>query len=88
LIILAIVGGTVALILTSQFVTWTGSNAWKISALQGRYFIPIAPLVFLLLYNTRFTWRLARERVHRLLIAFAAGSLAYTLLIVYRRFYA
>ena len=88
LIILAIVAGTVALILTSQFVTWTGSNAWKISALQGRYFIPIAPLVFLLLYNTRFTWRLARERVHRLLIAFAAGSLAYTLLIVYRRFYA
>jgi len=47
LIILAIVVGTVVLILTSQFFTWTRWNAWAINAVQGRYFIPIAPLVFL-----------------------------------------
>jgi len=87
LIILAIVGGTVVLILTSQFFTWTRSNAWEINAVQGRYFIPIAPLIFLLLSNARFTWRLTTETVNRILIAFATSSLAYTLLIVFRRFY-
>ena len=87
MIILAIVGGTVVLILTSQFFTWTRSNAWEINAVQGRYFIPIAPLIFLLLSNARFTWRLTTETVNRILIAFATSSLAYTLLIVFRRFY-
>ncbi len=73
-VILGIVAVSVVLILTSQFILWSSIAAGTIGRAQGRYFIPIAPLAFLLLRSLRqarpFT-RLVPDRV----FAWTAGAL-------------
>ena len=52
LIILAMFTAGVLLIETGQYLNWTPVGQNYIEGVQGRYFIPYAPLFFLLLYNT------------------------------------
>ncbi len=52
LIILAIFTAGVILIETGLYLTWNPVGQNYIQDVQGRYFIPYAPLFFLLLYNT------------------------------------
>jgi uncharacterized membrane protein len=51
LLILSMVISTIILIYTISYLTWTPVGQNTIDGLQGRYFIPILPLVFLLFYN-------------------------------------
>jgi uncharacterized membrane protein len=44
----------IILIYTLLYLFWTPIDSAEIKGLQGRYFIPIAPLALLLLYNTKF----------------------------------
>ncbi|HYH46461.1 MAG TPA: DUF2142 domain-containing protein [Thermoanaerobaculia bacterium] len=53
LVLLAVVAGTLAAISASQYLTWTPVGAGRIEGLQGRYFIPAAPLVLLLFTRRR-----------------------------------
>jgi Predicted membrane protein (DUF2142) len=48
LVLLAVVAGTLVALSLSQYLTWTPVGADRIEGLQGRYFIPAAPLVLLL----------------------------------------
>lgn len=50
------------LVETSLFVTWTGAGSKLIQGVQGRYFIPILPLVLLLFRNRLFV---ARKNIER-----------------------
>jgi len=52
LIIVAIFIAGVVLIETGQYLIWTPVGQNYIEGVQGRYFIPYAPLLFLFLYNT------------------------------------
>ncbi len=52
LIILTVFITGVILIETGQYLLWTPVGQNYIEGVQGRYFIPYAPLFFLLLYNT------------------------------------
>jgi uncharacterized membrane protein len=53
-VMLALYAGiTSGIIITSQYLTWTPVGAPEIRGIQGRYFIPIAPAFFSLLYNRR-----------------------------------
>ncbi|HAX77072.1 MAG TPA: hypothetical protein DCY88_14855 [Cyanobacteria bacterium UBA11372] len=52
-IILSIVVTNIALIFTLLYITWTALDSDVIQGFQGRYLIPISPLVFLLLYNQK-----------------------------------
>jgi len=52
LIVLAVVG----LIFTSLYIQWTGTTEVAIKGVQGRYFLPILPLVLLLLRKIKNTY--------------------------------
>ncbi|KAF5088916.1 hypothetical protein DSECCO2_31430 [anaerobic digester metagenome] len=53
--IIAITGFIIpfSLILVNLYTSWTPLGANVISGAQGRYFIPIAPMLFLIFYNNR-----------------------------------
>jgi len=53
LLFLLVVIITIVLICTISYLTWTPVGQNTIDGLQGRYFIPILPLVFVLFYNRR-----------------------------------
>ena len=44
----------VAIVFTVQYLQWTVVGKMSIDGVQGRYFIPFAPLLLLLFSNTRF----------------------------------
>lgn len=50
-VVLGVLAASVAMVITSQFVLWTRMTAGSINRAQGRYFIPVATLAFLLLRN-------------------------------------
>lgn len=54
LIILAIVG----LVFTSLYIQWTETEEVTIKGVQGRYFLPVLPLILLLLRKTKNTYRI------------------------------
>ena len=43
----------------SQYVTWTPLGAGLVDGLQGRYFLPVAPVAAILFYNRRLAARAA-----------------------------
>ena len=53
LIFAAIVVGTALIISTLLYLTWSPVGADRVAGIQGRYFIPVAPLFFLLLYDLK-----------------------------------
>jgi Predicted membrane protein (DUF2142) len=55
----AAMGATLVLLSLSQYVTWTPLGAGFVDGLQGRYFLPLAPVAAILLYHRRFGMRLA-----------------------------
>jgi len=54
---MAITAAVLLLLSLSQYVTWTPLGAGFVDGLQGRYFLPVAPVAAILLYNRRFAAR-------------------------------
>lgn len=72
LLILLFAAASVALIWLSMLLSFTSSDALYIGGLQGRYFLPLLPLIFPVLQN-----RLIRgERLVGNLVLYAAGILS------------
>lgn len=83
-----VIGGCTALMLTSLFLTWTSPGAPFIVGLQGRYFIPLSPIFFLLFsglgsgrIKSGGKWR------HFGAVGFVLCSLSYTAVVIVRRYY-
>ncbi|MFZ4523267.1 MAG: DUF2142 domain-containing protein [Bacteroidales bacterium] len=74
----------VCLILLSQHLTWDAVGCDIIYTIQGRYFIPVFPLLFMLLYNAKFSYP---KIVIPLVIAFSFASLSFTSNALYNRYY-
>jgi len=53
----AITGAVLLLLSLSQYVTWTPLGAGFVDGLQGRYFLPVAPVAAILFYNRRLAVR-------------------------------
>jgi uncharacterized membrane protein len=85
LIILGIFGITTLLIFTSTYFFWSRPMAGDINGLQGRYFIPIGPLFFLLFYNRKLSPRI--KHLPRILACCSAISLTIALYEILKRFY-
>jgi uncharacterized membrane protein len=84
ILLLALGLGSVLLLMVIAYLMWNRVGASLIYGLQGRYFIPIAPLLFLPLYN---------RRVHLpawgkgALVLFVVASSLYTLYILLARYW-
>jgi uncharacterized membrane protein len=75
---------TIFLILLSQHLTWDCVGGDIISTIQGRYFIPVFPLLFLLLYNTKINFV---KNIAPIVIIFSFFSLSFTVRTLYKRYY-
>jgi uncharacterized membrane protein len=84
LLIVAVGMGSVLLLVTIAYVMWNDVGSPLIYGLQGRYFIPIAPVLFLPLYNRRL--RLP-DRGKVTLVVFVVVSSLYTLYILLERYW-
>ena len=73
------------LIVTLLYIYWNPVGADKIAGVQGRYFIPMAPLFFLCLYNRRL--RCHSFIKSTVLSVSAVLSLTLALYVFYNRFY-
>ena len=74
----------VGLVLLSQHLTWDCVGGNIIGTIQGRYFIPVFPFLFMLFYNTKFRYT---KMVIPLVILFSFLSLSFTTHILYARYY-
>jgi uncharacterized membrane protein len=72
------------LIILSQSLTWEKVGSDVVSAIQGRYLIPAAPLLFLVFYNSRF--RLQKIAVP-IIILFSLFSLSFTVKTIHKRYF-
>lgn len=72
------------LILLSQHLTWDCVGGDIIATIQGRYFIPIFPLLFMLFYTVRSNHY---KIIVPLIIVFSFVSLSFTINILYTRYY-
>lgn len=77
----------VSVILTSQYVWWTPVAAQRIEGTQGRYFIPLLPMFFLLLRNGGIRVTANERFLARMTLCAAALFLTYSLAVLTSRFY-
>ena len=75
---------TIGLILISQHLSWDCVGGEIIFTIQGRYFIPVFPLLFLLFYNIRLNYS---KLVIPLVIVFSVISLSLTIYTIHQRYY-
>lgn len=80
---------TFSLILISvfavEFITWTPVGQSIIDGIQGRYFIPAAPLFFLLFFNRKYEHNL--KFLNLTVIFFVLLVLIFTLFVLIKRYY-
>jgi uncharacterized membrane protein len=68
-----------------EYITWTQVGNGIIEGVQGRYFIPIAPLLFLLFYNDKI--KINKKEFYWVIIMFLIITLLISLKIIIERFY-
>jgi len=73
-----------SLILLSQHLTWDCVGSDIIATIQGRYFIPVFPLLFMLFYNVKFYYS---KIIIPVVIIFSFLSLTVTINTLYTRYY-
>ena len=85
MIMAAALFASIILICLSQYLTWTPVGRTRIQGIQGRYFIPLSPMIFLLLYNKKIEFNFNLKNFA--IVCFSFFSLIYTLIILMKRFY-
>lgn len=69
------------------YLTWSPIGGDRIAGIQGRYFIPVAPLFFLLFYNQRLRSKFFDRYVHVIVLLTVTFSLIITLGSIISRYY-
>lgn len=85
LVFLLVFAAVCGLVITLMYIYWNPVGAEEMLPLQGRYFIPIAPLFLLCFYNRRLAWHPRSKPI--LFALLTTLSLANTLWVLYYRFY-
>ncbi len=82
-----IIIGTAFLISALLYMAWSPIRGNSVEGIQGRYFIPVAPLLFLLFYNKKVKWNEFEKYAHKIVYATVIISLIITLNTVIKRYY-
>lgn len=85
--LLALFIGNTFILALFFYISYTELRSPTIEGIQGRYLIPLAPLLFLVLCPRRWRIDLSAKRLHWLLIAFLVLTLTITLRVIIRRYY-
>jgi uncharacterized membrane protein len=87
-----IIGGVFALLVyavfTMQYLSYTPIGKRSVDSIQGRYFIPFAPLLLFLFYSRRISFSLEENAIlRRLLIGFVVFAHAASAVLILKRYY-
>ncbi|HKY63448.1 MAG TPA: DUF2142 domain-containing protein [bacterium] len=83
-----ITAGLFLVLCLSQFLTWTPVGIPIIQGLQGRYFLALAPLGFLVFHNRRWAWsESAERRMPWAMLVFSGVPLALSIFRTVTRYY-
>lgn len=85
--IFAITSATTFLISLLAYLSWTPVGQETIEGFQGRYFIPIAPLLFLLFYNTKIILNIRTNKLALVIVCYSLFALTITLSVLINRYY-
>jgi uncharacterized membrane protein len=85
--IFLVLAGTVFLLYLSQYLIWTSVGASTVLGIQGRYFIPVAPLFFLLFYNHRFSFKIPEKTLNSCLFVYLLVALTASWISILDRYY-
>lgn len=77
--------GTFVMIASSLYATWTAYMAPIVEGVQGRYFIPITPLVVFLFYNKKI--KNDFKNLNKLICFYSAWCLSYTIIFIISTYY-
>lgn len=87
LIFLMIIIGTALLISALLYMSWSPIGGDEIEGIQGRYFIPVAPLFFLLFYNQKIRWKSFDRYIPLIVTTAVIFSMVVTINAVFQRYY-
>ncbi|HET6516302.1 MAG TPA: DUF2142 domain-containing protein [Thermodesulfovibrionales bacterium] len=87
IVIFAVLCLNVLVVVTLAYIGWTSVGNETISGVQGRYFIPLSPLLAILLYRRKGFFPVNRTLLGLTAAVFSACSLSLTLYAVLKRFY-
>jgi len=86
-IFVAIIVGTAFVISALLYMSWSPIRGEVIEGIQGRYFIPVAPLFFLLFYNRKLNWKNFNRYADKIVYITVIVSLIITLHSIVKRYY-
>ncbi|AEG17345.1 DUF2142 domain-containing protein [Methanobacterium paludis] len=76
----------VLMIFALEYIAWTPIGQSMVGGVQGRYFVPIAPLIFLLFYNKKIDYDV-KNGLNVFIIIFILIILSFTLFKIITKFY-
>ena len=85
-VIFATVLLSILLVCTLAFIGWAPVGSKSIG-IQGRYFIPLSPLFFLLFHNRKFGLNLQNARLQTAMVCYSLFALTYTVFVIIKRYY-
>lgn len=84
IIMIGVSGITISLIFFSQLLIWTHPADKLISGVQGRYLIPVFPLLLLSFHTKIFP---SSGKISRVVMLFSVFLLSISIILIYRRYY-
>lgn len=88
LIILAVLLSSIFLIYLLTYLSWSSVVGQEvIEGIQGRYFIPLAPLLLLLFYNKKISLDIRSENLSSVIVSYSLFALTISLSAIMNRYY-
>lgn len=86
--IFAVLLSSILLVYLLTYLSWTSTLGQEVvEGIQGRYFIPVAPLLFLLFYNRKTSLNIRGEKFNLVIIFYSLFTLVISLCVIINRYY-
>lgn len=69
------------------YLSWTPVGKEIIEGIQGRYFIPVAPLLFLLFYNRSLSLNIPSNKFGLVIVSYSLFALVVSFVVIVKRYY-
>lgn len=85
--IFAVLLSTIFLLYLLIYLSWTPVGQKVVEGIQGRYFIPLAPLLLLLFYNRKISLKIRTNKLGLVIVSYSLFALIISLSVLLNRYY-
>lgn len=85
--IFAVLLSTIFLLYLLIYLSWTPVGQKVVEGIQGRYFIPLAPLLLLLFYNRKVSLKIRTNKLGLVIVSYSLFALIISLSVLLNRYY-